>query len=320
MKFEKSGLPDHALVKKAFELGWNNQKENASYQIEHAMRDIDYETDARKRQLSARGSAGQIPLDRVLHEQRKLDEQKEQVKKQAVEGLTAASEQYFMHNIVGPARLAVKVAENPTPQLVAAALLRESVRSPVDFETIRDDFGTEVSDILKNYMHLEAYPTEKEKKLPAASEDVKRMSLIMAIGSMQSMLNVADKVAQQMLMEQTIQPGQEIKVMMVGGDQEARRMVRTAELVRGTDKKLDEQFVAFFNKLSTKVDIGIKVEVGADNKLIVKEVPREGFDNMINGGGPGGPFMGGSPNVPPPDQGGGPSQRGGGGGKGYGKI
>lgn len=316
MKFEKSGLPDNELVKKAFDLSWKNQKDRYDYQTQHALRDIEYEADAHKRQLTALGDAGQIPLDKVVGEQRKIDIQKEQARQQAVNGLALQREQDFSHNIVGPARLAATISENPTPQLVAASLLRESVRSPVDYESIRDSFGVEVSDVLKNYMHLEAYPTEKEKKLPEASEDVKRMSLIMAIGAMQSMISVADKATQQMLMQQQIQPGQEIKVVMVGGDDEARRMVRTAELVRGTDKRLDEQFVTHFNIMSAKIDIGIKIDVGADNKLIVREVPREGFDNMINGGGNGGPDQ------PPPNSNNSGAPRGpsSGGGGGYGKI
>ena len=313
MKFEKSGLPNHDLVKKAFDLALLNQKDRYDYQTQHALRDIEYEADAHKRQLSALGNAGQLPLDKVISEQRKVDTQKEQAKQQAIDGLAMQREQDFSHNIVGPARLAAQVSENPTPQLIAAALLRESVRSPIDFEKICTNFGTEVSDVLKNYMHLEAYPTEKEKNLPASTDDVKRMSLIMAIGAMQSMISVAEKVTQQMMMEQQIQPGQEIKVMMVGGDSEARRMVRTAELVRGTDQRLDEQFVSSFNKMSGKIDVGIKVEVGADNKLVVREVPREGFDGMINGGGPDQP----PPNFNNPGNPGGPSS---GGGKGYGKI
>ncbi len=317
MKFEKSGLPNHELVKKAFDLGWENQKDRYDYQTQHALRDIEYEADAHKRQLSALANAGQIPLDKVVSEQRKVDIQKEQAKQQTVDGLIMQREEDFLHNIVGPARLAASVAENPTPQLIAAALLRESVRSPVDFEKIQTSFGTEVSDVLKNYMHLEAYPTEKEKNLPTASDDVKRMCLIMSIGAMQSMVSVADKVSQQMMMEQQLQPGQDFKVMMVGGDSEARRMVKTAELVRGTDARLDEQFIQNFNRMSSKIDVGIKLEVGSDNKLIVKEVPREGFDGLFNGGGPGGPDQP-PPNFNTPGMGG-PSL-GGGGGKGYGKI
>lgn len=314
MKFEKSGLPDHEMVKKAFDMSWENQKDRFDYQTQHAIKDIDAEIEAHKRQLTALGNAGQMPIDQVLGNKRKLDVQKEQAKQQIVNGLSLQREQDFLHNMVEPARLAASASENPTPQLVAAVLLRESVRSPIDFERIHDGFGPEVSGMLKNFMHLEAYPTEREKKLPDASDDVKRMSLLMAIGAMQSMIGVAERATRQMIENEGVMPGQDIRVVMVGGDTEARRMIRTAELTRGTDTKLDAQFVQSFNRMSAKIDIGLKLEVGADNKLIVREVPRADTDGPF-GGGPGMP-----PNFFGNDGGGTPGAPKTGGGKGYGKI
>lgn len=282
MKFQDTGLEKNELVEKAFDYSWKTHTKAFDREIELTKKDVE-------RQITAE-------VDRLDKDPRFNDEQKKQIKsrlqhqKQQILAqiplkAMEARDDTYQKNVVGPAKLLTETSDKTSPELISAVMLVDSIRSPLDYEKVSKEFGEGVAGVVAEFLHIQAYPSEKEANLPTATEDVKRMTLAMVVNGLDQLAEVSKNLG----------PGQAI--VLSGGDEQAKSFFRAAEIVRGTDSKLDEKFVDSFNAASKVTGWGAEVK---DGKLTLVEKEKPKMPNIFgdpndpnNPAGPGGAAGGG---------------------------
>src|SRR5690606_16857291 len=111
---------------------------------------------------------------------------------------------------VGLAREVMAHTENPSHELVAAVMLIDCVRSPLDYKNIADKFGNGVAGLIAEVVHIDAYPSERTENLTKAAPDTKRAYLAMLVTSLDGITKQIERVSKSNPMQKIMfPPGQE---------------------------------------------------------------------------------------------------------------
>lgn len=257
MKFEDTKLPNVEVVKKAF----NHAQENVQALVPEIKAQLESELEKAKETL--------IQLER-LKESGQIDEQmytiykaqNEQIKNRLEKDMPQVVAQQIdatLRQKVLPFALELHAhSENTSPEVLAAALLLESAPDPVDFEEIVEKFGKEVSDPLKNVLHIDAHRSAaaQEANLAKASEDERRIFKA----------ELAIDLLQLPLQARQLPPGMALKV-------NEESLFKPIKQLWGGDKKQDARLTDIFNKVTAVLKSPYKIEVNDNTPVLVKSLP-----------------------------------------------
>lgn len=286
MEFKDSGLPQTKLVEDAF----NYSKANALAGEKEALKNVQQQVtlifDQQKMMLDAAKQSGQLNDEQYEAQKKRLEKQRElqmnALKPMVQKGLT----EMFVSKRLAPAKELQK-ADVVSPEALAAILLVECVRSPIDFDNVEKKFGSAVAGIVAEVAHIDAYPSERSENLQKAGADTKRAYLSLLITSLEDISQEVAKASKNPFQKIILPPGQEEQLF---GD---------AQPVWGTDKKLEARFVESFNKLAQATSSIFRIETGAKGEPeLVKDPSLASGTKLITG--PKGP----KPPKPPAGNGG----------------
>jgi hypothetical protein len=265
MRFEDTGLPDDKMVRDAY-------KQARAQALSSALRqeallgyeelvDQYYQEDMAG--LLADYLDGHITKAEFNLEKRAIQEIREENRDIIIpKDLPAVLEQKFRDASLAPALEIHRHSENATPELISAALLAASVRSPVDCAAVAGKFGPVVAGIIAEKLHIDSYVTRRGKNLAAASADTKR--LFMAGLSNQFRLNAAA----------ARKKGDGQKLFLP--EHEAMEAFAEAQLLWGADKKLGKRLVSTFNSAARALESPFILEGGPRSDLtLVKTLPKK---------------------------------------------
>lgn len=257
MRFEDTGLTKNTLVEDAFNYA---QEYNRSLAPEVALQlkqrlEQDYEK--RLAGLDQAKEAGQVDEEAYKKYKASLDASMDmQVKRLP---LIAKQQLELMFNKakIAPVLELQQHSENTSPALLAAALVLDTVRDPVDHQKLDAKFGSTVSGLVAEVLHVESYPGTIDQGLSNASADAKRIFLAGLSSSL-------DQVVQQI---SKLPPGATLQFP----PKQEETMFNQAKTLWGNDKKLDARLVSVFNKAATALASPYRIEVAANGTPTLTE-------------------------------------------------
>lgn len=286
MKFLQSGLPSNNMLEEAFNYSFKNVMNTLDESMKSFTQQIGMLHDQHMLMLNADKKAG-MSDDEYKMNKSALEKMRDEQLKMGPPMITEELEKSFVARRLGPVKEAMTHSDNASPEVLAALLLTECVRSPVDFRNIEKTFGSAVASIIADVVHIDAYPSERDANINKASSEVKSVYQVLMITSL-------DQMTQQI--EQAIAANPMQKIMFPPGQEE--QIYTGAKLLRGNDKKLDARFIEVFNRASDAASSPYKLEVGTDGELeLIKGAvtPRKGKTPIVpppkgpgNGNGGGG--------------------------------
>ena len=158
----------------------------------------------------------------------------------------------FRDNCVGPALEIQQHSENPSPALIATALLASCVRDPVDCKKIEKNFGENIAGLIAEKLHIKAYPSTHAASTAAASPDTKRLF----------MAELANDFREATVVKK-LGPDETAYLSF----EQAKSAVVEAELLWGNDKKLDNRLVDIFNLAAKALFSPLRMELDENGKL-----------------------------------------------------
>jgi len=262
MRFQDSGLLNNKLVKSAFDYA-QTYTQSLVKEVLHSYREaveLDYQDDLALLDMELKFE----DITPKEHEERKA--QLDSFRTEDLEAMTpeiVADDLRIMfadHN-VGSALEIQQYSDNATPALIAAALLAECARSPRDCKKIEDQFGAEISGLVADILHVEAYPGARGENLAASGSDTKRLF----------MATLANSFRQAAAVVKTLKKGE--KALMP--PEEAESAFRDAKPLWGNDKKLDARLVDIFNYAAEVLSSNYRMEVSEKGALeLVNNTPK----------------------------------------------
>lgn len=276
MEFKDSGLPQNKLVEEAFNYSKANALAGEKEMLKNVQQQVGMIFDQQKHMLDMAKRTGELTPEEYEDEKKNLEKQRE-LQMNAVKPMVQKSLiELFDSKRVGPAQELVKNAESASPEVLAAVMLVDCVRSPIDYENIEKKFGSAVAGIVAEVTHIDAYPSERVENLQKAGNDTKRAYLSLLVTSLESISKEISKTARNPLQRVMLPPGQE------------EQLYNDATPIWGTDKKLDARFVEAFNKVAKGVQSVFRLEVGTAGDLqLVKDPSLAAGPKLL--GGPKGP-------------------------------
>lgn len=261
MEFKDSGLPQTKLIEEAFKFSKANALSNEKDAMKDFKQQIDMIFTQREMMLDMQKNDMGMPEADYDREKKKLDKAREEQMRVGPQLIRQELNNMFVNRRVGLAKEVQANTENPSEELVAAVMLIDCVRSPLDYKNISEKFGNSVADLIAEVVHIDAYPSEREENLTKSAPDTKRAYLAMLVASLDGISKQVEKMAK-------TNPNQ--KIMFPPGQEET--LFRDAQPVWGNDKKLDSRFVAAFNKASAAASSVYRLEVDAKGALeLVKD-------------------------------------------------
>lgn len=260
MEFKDSGLPQTKLVEDAFNYSKANTLAGEKEMLKSVEQQVGMIFDQQKTMLEFAKQSGNLTKEEYEEEKKNLDKQR-QLQMNSLKPMVQKSlGELFDAKRLKPAQELAKNAESASPEAIAAVLLVECVRSPIDYENIEKKFGSAVSGIVAEVAHIEAYPSERTENLQKAGADTKRAYLSLLITSLDAVAKEVAKVSRNPLQRVVLSPGQE------------EQLYNDAVPAIGTDKKLEARFVETFNKFAEGAKSIYRIEVGTAGDLqLVKD-------------------------------------------------
>lgn len=282
MLFKDSGLPNNKLVEDAFNHSRTNAQGNQKEALKSFKQQIEMIHSQNLMMLDMEKDAGGMKDDEYKQNKIALERMRDDQLKMGPQLIARELDNMFEKRRVGPAKIAATHADATSSELVAAIMLIDCVRSPVDFQNINAKFGAKVSGLIAEVVHIDAYPSERDTNLAKASDDAKRAYQALVIMSLDQIVDQIKRAAKENPLQKIMfPPGQEEQIY---GD---------VKNLWGTDKKLDAKFLDAFNKASDAASSPYKLEVGTDGSLeLVKGSVKAGPGVKPPKKGPGGPGPG----------------------------
>jgi len=249
VKFEDTKLPADKVVVDAF----NHANENNKAGATAIRKQLDAQFKSVFLQLDALKETGRINEAQYGMEKARLEQQQKMIPQIIQQELDAR-----FKLTVAPAQELQAHSENTSPEVLAATLLLDSVRDPVDFEEIAAKFGSEVAGPLKQVLHIHAHdePATQEANLNKASSDEKRIYAA----------EIASDLEQVPAAAKRVQPGTALTL-------EAESVFKQIEQVWGNDRKQDARLVDVFNKAATALKSAFTIEINGTAPVLVKNKP-----------------------------------------------
>lgn len=271
MLFKDSGLPNEKLIEDAF----NYSRANAQGAQKEALKSFEQQIDMIHSQnlmmLDMELEAGNMKEDEYKMNKQALDKMREDQLKMGPALISRELEKSFEKRRIGPAREIMQHSDKSSNELIAAVILIDCVRSPVDYKNIAAKFGDDVAGLIAEVVHIDAYPSERDDNLSKATPDTKRAYEALLITSLDQIVEQVKQMSQQ-------QPGQ--KIMFPPGQEE--QLYGDVKNLWGNDKKLDKRFMDAFNTAARAASSKFQLEVDNDGKL-----------ELVKGALPGAPSTGG---------------------------
>lgn len=260
MDFKDSGLTADPLVEKAFDHAQDYvrhlAKEMRESLTEGLKADYDYEIE---------------DLDFALEmediDQQDYDDYKAELDEQYAKDIADITPEMiqdgltklFLNDYVGPALEIQNYSDKAAPALIAAALLANCARDPVDCAAIEKAFGAGISGVIGEIIHINAYPADREDNMAGAGTDAKRLML----GQLTNILRRhADAFAKK---------DKDATFPL----EEAVAALENARPLRGNDKSLDARFLTLFNMSAKLAEAPFHMEVTEKDTLeLTQGAPR----------------------------------------------
>lgn len=263
MNFDQSGLPPIQLVQDAFTYSHNYIKATRGAMLKDFERQINRAHRENVTMLEQARSKGQMDEAQYKRELSELENMRNQQLKAGPMLIARELDRLFAKNHVNPARELFRHAERATPEMLAAIMLTECIRSPRDFRAIEGQFGPVVANTLADLLHLEAYTEERRANFAAVPDDVKRAYYAMTISSLENISDQAQQLAKRSPTRRIVFPeGQE------------DMLFQNTKVVWGIDKKLDARMLEVFNRTAGHVMSKVRFARNQDGDLtLVPHVP-----------------------------------------------
>lgn len=259
MKFSESGLPNNKLIEEAFNYSLQNALSYEKEGLENFNEQITEGYEMELEALKAAKDAGELDEQQYNMERKKLDFIFDQQKKMGPSLVARELRNMFKGRRVAAALEASNNSEGASPEIVAALLLVEAVRSPKDFLAVQAKFGPAVAGVISELHHAEAYPVDREDILSAADRGVKRA--YMAI-----LVNTLEQIVVQFKQIQKLDPSH--RISFAAGQEEI--LAGNAQSVWGNDAKLDKRFVDAFNNAAGVAKSPYHAEINGGKLEMVK--------------------------------------------------
>jgi hypothetical protein len=261
MEFKDSGLPQIKLVEDAFNFSKTNTLAGEKEMLKSVQQQVGMIFDQQKMMLDFAKQSGDLTDGEYEQEKKNLEKQR-QLQMGALAPMVQKSLlEMFTAKRVGPARELQQHADNASADVLAAVMLVDCVRSPIDYENIEKKFGSTVAGLVAEVAHIDAYPSERSENLQKAGVDTKRAFMARVITDLENVNKEIAKASKNPFNRIMLPPGQE------------EQIYNDVLPIWGTDKKLDARFVQLFNKFGEGASSTFRVEVGAKGELeLLKDV------------------------------------------------
>lgn len=263
MKFYESGLPDSKLVEEAFDYSAVNTMSNQKDALKNFSQQVVMMHSQNMMMLDAEKRMGSMSEDEYDKQKKMLEKMRDDQMNAGPMLISEELGKMFVAKRVAPAKEIADHCTNAAPELIAAVLLIDCVRSPIDYQNIEKKFGSAVAGLIAEVVHIDAYPSERDTNLAKAGADTKRAYMSLLITSL-------DQIVEQIKRSSAMNPMHQ--AMFPPGQEE--QLYSNAKLMWGNDAKLDARFVESFNKASEAASSVFKLEVDASGELeLVKGAP-----------------------------------------------
>jgi hypothetical protein len=256
MLFKDSGLPNEKLIEDAFNYSRANAQGGLKEQMAGLKQQVDMIYQQNLMMLDMERDAGNMKEDEYKMNKQALDKMRKDQMAMAPQLIAQGLEKLFEKRRVGPAKEIVENADKSSPELVAAVLLIDCVRSPLDYKNIAAKFGESVAGLIAEVVHIDAYPSERDDNIAKAAADTKRAYEALLISSLNQIVEQVQEMSKQ-------KPAQ--KIMFPPGQEE--QLYSDVKNVWGNDPKLDKRFMDAFNTAARAASSKFQLEVDKDGKL-----------------------------------------------------
>ena len=256
MKFHESGLPENKTIEEAFDYSYTNAMSYKTEALKSFTQQIEMMHMQHVAMLDMEKINGNIREEDYKREKEAMDKMRDE---QLQMGPLAVEDELnfmFQQRRLGPAQEIQSHSDKASPELIAAVLLIECVRSPIDYQRVAQKFGESVAGMIAEVHHIDAYPSERNTNLAQAGSDTKRAYMALLITSL-------DQIVEQSRMMAQMNPPQ--RIAFPPGQEEG--LYENASLLWDNDKKLDARFVESFNKAAAATNSPFRMEVDAGNRL-----------------------------------------------------
>jgi hypothetical protein len=260
MKFHESGLPKDPLIEKAFNYSRADLLAREKEELKSYKEHIDGMFSQNLAMMEAVKESGRMSEEQLNEQKKQLDRWRVAQMAAGPEVVVRALTKMFVQHRVAVAKELAQSAGDVSPQLLAVALLADTVRSPIGGQRLEQEFGQGIAAMVFELAHIDAYPSEREDYLTAASNDIKRVFLGKVIISL---AGTAREI------EETLKRAPSQRAVLNPGQEE--NIYDDIKPALGADKKLDQRITATFNKLSNLVQSPYKLEINANGSVELVE-------------------------------------------------
>jgi len=257
MKFEDTGLKENTLVREAFNFAATYTKSLAREMVEQQL------NDSYLKQITALDNAqasGQLSEEDYNSKLAKLDQSLEAQKPRIAQVAEQQFNAMFTKDRFASALEIQKHSENATPERLAAAILIDCRRDPVEDKILEEKFGKGVTGPIAEVLHASSVTPLKSGQYLAteASADAKS-------------IQVAEKILglQQLPAQAKLAEMQGKKLLFP-----AKVVFEQIKPLWGNDKGLDARLVDAFNKVTDALASPFKIDASdAAAPKLVKSAP-----------------------------------------------
>jgi hypothetical protein len=253
MHFRDSGLPNNKILQDAYNHSLAHAMALQQETLKHFTQDMHAIHEQNMLALEADRKDKIIDEKTYKHEKETLEKMFQENLKMGPRIVEERLLEIFKHRRLAPALELQQYSDNAQPELVAAILLYDTVRSPIDFANITKKFGETVAGLIAEWIHIDVYQSERDINLAKSGDDTKRVYLAYATASLNQNAEHLRRGGQLI-----VPPGME------------ENNFREAQKCWGQDQKLNARFVDVFNTLMGMVHSSFRIEVDSGKPQLVK--------------------------------------------------
>ncbi len=244
MRFEDTGLTKEQIVEDAFNYAYAAFLPEVSSQFKQQL-DKSYQDQLN--QLGELKESGQIDEEQFNKYKTQLDGSLDAQMKRLPQLVEKQAGPLFQQTRISPALELQKHSEKSSPELLAAALLLDTVRDPIDYQKLDAKFGAAVSGVVAEILHIDSHPDAANDNLAAAGGDAKRIVLAEIAANLGQILSQIEKAP----------PGSTLKAPL----KYEENVFGQLKLLWGNDKKLDTRLVDLFNRTAEGLASSFRIEL-----------------------------------------------------------
>jgi hypothetical protein len=265
MDFAETKLPQNPLIQDAFKYSQNYAmtvllKEFTAQFMEQL--EMQFEQNKVMLDMARRGE--EVTKEEYQKELADMKKNYEQGKKVGPIIMKKQTEQFFRNQRVALAQELAQ-AGSASPDVIAAALVMDCLRSPVDAKSIGKALGDGIAGLAGEIAHIRAYPEEQNTLIGAASDDAKRLYMAVMTVEFTNLKRDAQKMKKDM--------PEAAMTFSEGREQDIHKHLMA---LAPADIALAKRVVSTFNDVARELGSRYQMEMGADNSifLVKSDAPR----------------------------------------------